>query len=42
VQHEKGISEGADTKPPGGHEALLEAFLFLSSINSNRFYRKGG
>jgi hypothetical protein len=29
-------------KPLRGHEALLEAFIFLSSINPKRLYRKGG
>jgi hypothetical protein len=29
-------------KPPGGYRALLEAFIFLSSINPKKLYRKGG
>jgi len=41
VQCEKGIPEGADMKPPGGHDALWEAFVYWSSINPNRFYREG-
>jgi len=41
VQHEKGIPDGADMKPPLGHDALLEAFVYWSSINPNRFYREG-
>jgi hypothetical protein len=34
--------EDANIMPSGGHDALLEAFLFLSSINPKRLYRKGG
>jgi hypothetical protein len=34
--------EDANIMPSRGHNALLEAFIFLSSINPNRLYRKGG
>jgi hypothetical protein len=34
--------EGADMKPPGGHDALLGAFYLLACDKSNKLYRKGG
>jgi len=39
--YEMRFPEDANMKPPGGHDALLEAFVYWSSINPNRFYREG-
>jgi hypothetical protein len=41
IDYEMEFPEDADMKPPGGHDALLEAFVYWSSINPNRFYREG-
>jgi len=42
VKYEKEFPKGADMKPPRGLFVPMEAFDSWSSINPNRFYRKGG
>jgi hypothetical protein len=38
--YEMRFPEDAHMKPSGGHDALLEAFVYCSSVNPNRLYRR--
>jgi len=42
VKDEKEFPKGANMKPPEGSDDLLEAFIFLSSINPKSLNCKGG